>query len=169
MTTITTTADTTKVGSPTNTPAKPMAWFAWSSIAVVLIVMAATLHLQGRIWWCKLDSPLHLATPHAWNDHTSQHFFDPYSITHVLHGFLFYWLLAAAIPRSWFGPHRVIWLLCIAVVIEAGWELLENSNMIIERYRQNTASLDYFGDSIANSIGDMISCMIGFGIVRRIG
>ncbi len=60
------------------------------------------------------------------------------------------------------------WLFLFAVTIESGWEILENSKAIIERYRTATVSLDYFGDSITNSFGDIVSCAIGFIIARRL-
>ena len=63
----------------------------------------------------------------------------------------------------------VEWRFVAAVVLEACWELLENSNFIIEKYRQNTASFDYFGDSVVNSVGDVAACSLGFWVAVRLG
>ncbi len=140
-----------------------------SSIPIILsfgatILMVAVLYAQGRLWWCKLGD-YRVYVNEAWNSsHTSQHFFDPYTFTHVLHGVLFFWLASLIFSRF-----SVSWQLFIAIFAEAAWEVFENSNFIIEKYRENTASLDYFGDSILNSIGDIVACAIGFLIASKIG
>ena len=126
--------------------------------------MAAILRLDGRIWWCKLgDGAIYIND--AWNSsHTSQHFLDPYTFTHILHGVLGFWI--AQLLFKQISPY---WQLTIATAVEAGWELLENSSYVIEKYRENTAALDYFGDSIANSIGDLAACMAGFWVAAKLG
>lgn len=133
-------------------------YLPWILMAAVIVWMSIQLPLQGRLWWCELDSPLYLLTFDAWSSHTSQHFFDPYSLTHLLHGFLFLW----GANLLFRGKIAFSWLLLVCVFGEAVWEVIENSPSIIERYRANTASLDYFGDSVANSIGDVIACILGF-------
>lgn len=140
----------------------------WISIGIILVVMVLMLSTQGRLWWCKWDTPIYIATLGAWSKHTSQHFFDPYAVTHVLHGFLFLWILDLIVHKILGKKISFAWLLFIAVFAEAAWEVLENSQIIIERYREQTASLDYFGDSIANSFGDVIACVIGFIIAYRL-
>lgn len=128
------------------------------------VLMVVLLYLQGRLWWCKLGD-YRIYVNEAWNSsHTSQHFFDPYTFTHVLHGVLFFWLASVIFSRF-----SVAWQFFITIFAEAAWELLENSNFIIEKYRENTASLDYFGDSILNSVGDVIACGIGFLIAYKLG
>ena len=130
----------------------------------LMILMVALLYMQGRLWWCKLGD-YSIYVNQAWNSsHTSQHFLDPYTFTHILHGVLFFWL--AKLIFSKFGA---AWQFFIAISAEAAWEVLENSNYIIEKYRENTASLDYFGDSIFNSVGDLIACAIGFLIAFKLG
>ncbi|MBX3244486.1 MAG: DUF2585 family protein [Acidobacteria bacterium] len=119
---------------------------------------------MGRVWWCKLgDYSVYIHE--AWeSSHTSQHLFDPYTFTHILHGVLFFWLTGLI-----FSKLDIQWRFLIAIGVEAAWEILENSPFIIEKYRENTASLDYFGDSIANSIGDVIACSFGFWFAYKIG
>lgn len=94
----------------------------------------------------------------------SQHIFDPYSFTHVLHGFLFFWLIAWLLPRL-----KPLSQLSLAVAVEAVWEVFENTNFVIERYRTATAALGYNGDTVVNSLGDIVCCLIGFVIARRLG
>lgn len=127
-------------------------------------IMASVLYAQGRLWWCKLgDYAVYINE--AWNSsHTSQHFFDPYSFTHVLHGVLFFWIAGLI-----FSNLSAAWRFFIAVFAESAWEVFENSTFIIEKYRENTASLDYFGDSIANSVGDVAACVIGFWVAVKVG
>lgn len=137
---------------------------ALALIPAATLLMSGVLHLNGRIWWCKLGDP-GVYVHEAWESgHTSQHLFDPYSFTHVLHGVLLFWITGLL-----FSKLSLNWRILIASVAEMGWEILENSNFIIEKYRANTASVDYFGDSIANSIGDVIACVIGFWIAAKLG
>ncbi len=136
----------------------------WVLMSAVFLLTIFVLQLQGRIWWCKWDSPLLLWSSDAWSKHSSQHLFDPYSFTHILHGLLFY----AALFLIFRSRLSLVWLLFLAVSVESGWEILENSKSIIERYRAATVSLDYFGDSIANSFGDIVSCAVGFFVAHKL-
>ena len=140
----------------------PKDYLPWAFMIAVIVYTLFQLHFLGRIWWCKLDTPLHFWSFDAWSDHTSQHFIDPYFFTHVLHGFLFLWLTNIVFDLIFKTKVPKAWLLSVAVVGESAWEILENSPEIIELYRTNTASLDYFGDSVANSIGDIVACALGF-------
>jgi hypothetical protein len=127
--------------------------------AALFLVFIALLVVEQRPAYCK--EGIGFWSP-AWQSCTSQHFLDPYSLSHVLHGILLYgalWPLRAKISLHW----RLI----IALVVEIGWELLENSPWVIERYRQDTASLDYTGDSILNSFGDALTMIIGFIFASR--
>ena len=135
----------------------------WLACGVVIIVAALQLRLQGRMWWCACGR-LAPWTSEAWGEHTSQHLFDPYSFTHVLHGVLFCWLLMLVLPRL-----AVRWRLALAVALEAAWEVCENSEYVINRYREQTAALGYHGDTVFNSLGDIISCGVGFYVASRLG
>lgn len=143
-------------------------YLPWILICGVLIFTVFQLYFQERIWWCKWDTPLYFGTLDAWSKHTSQHFIDPYFFTHVLHGFLFLWALNLIFNTIFKVKIPKAWLLFIAVFAESAWEILENSPSVIARYRENTASLDYFGDSIANSAGDIFACALGFIIAYEL-
>lgn len=138
--------------------------FPWYLIGLSLVITAWILFNRGMVPWCKWDSPLWLISMDAWSKHNSQHLLDPYSFTHYLHGFLFFWILNLALGKK----IPFIWLLVIAVVGECMWELLENSPTVIEKYRANTASLEYYGDSILNAIGDIICCIVGFWSAEKL-
>ena len=143
-------------------------YLPWILIASVNILMAFLLSTQGRLWWCKWDTPLYFATLDAWSKHTSQHFFDPYALTHILHGFLFFWILDILFCKILNKKISFAWILLLAVLTESAWEVLENSSYVIERYREQTASLDYFGDTIANSFGDVLACIAGVFIAYKL-
>ncbi len=127
--------------------------------ALLLVIFVALLVLEQRPAWCKYGIGFWSA---AWQHCTSQHFLDPYSLSHILHGVIFYWALR---PLSSKVPLH--WRLVLALALEIGWELLENSPWVIERYRQQTASLDYTGDSILNSVGDALATILGFAFASR--
>ena len=147
-----------------NEASKNSNWLPIYLGALVTAVMALVLSLEGRIWWCKFGDA-RIYVNQAWGcSHTSQHFFDQYTFTHELHGVLFFWL------AGWlFENLGNRWRFLIALIAEAGWELVENSSYVIQQYRENTASRDYFGDSVANSVGDVLACAAGFWIAVRIG
>lgn len=135
----------------------------WLAIVVVLVGTAYRLRSQGRLWWCSCDYLL-LWSGDAWSSDNSQHLLDPYSFTHVLHGFVLCGLLALAGARL--AP---VWQLWVAVSIEALWEVVENSEFVVRRYREETAALGYQGDTIVNSLGDILVCGFGFLLARRLG
>ena len=135
----------------------------WLVIVAVLTATAYQLRSQGRLWRCSCDYLL-LWSGDAWSSDNSQHLFDPYAFTHVLHGFVFCGLLALIVPRL-----SALWRLVIAVSIEALWEIVENSEFVIRRYREETAALGYHGDTIVNSLGDILACGLAFVIARRLG
>ncbi len=129
----------------------------WSALAVC-VTAAIVLRLMGQPVWCKCGGWPPWSWD-IWSSHNSQHWIDPYTFTHVLHGIilcgLLYWLPVSV-------PQRIRFLM--AVVLESAWEILENSPIVIERYRTVTISQEYFGDSVVNSVGDIAMCMLGYWI-----
>ena len=99
----------------------------------------------------------------AWTKDTSQWVADPYSVSHVIHGVFFYWLLYPARGRLSLESRFLI-----AMLVEAGWEILENTPFVINHYRAATASLDYYGDTILNSTFDLVAAMLGFWLARKV-
>jgi hypothetical protein len=89
---------------------------------------------------------------------------DPYSFTHVLHGFLFFWLIALLFRRM-----PVVWQFWLALLLESAWEIFENTSFVINKYRTETAALGYQGDTVVNSLGDLACALLGFVIARQLG
>jgi hypothetical protein len=131
------------------------------AVIAILALHAMTLHLMGRIAWCKCG--FGLWTSHAWSSDTSQMLADPYSFTHVIHGIIFYALLRWVFPRMTLQRRFFV-----ALLVEVAWEVFENTPFVINRYRAATASLDYTGDSVLNSVGDVLSAVVGFYLAARL-
>jgi hypothetical protein len=141
----------------------PKDLWPWLVTGAVIAVAVFRLRSQGRLWWCACGQCC-LWWGDVWSPHNSQHLFDPYSLTHVLHGIVLCGLLAWACSRL--APR---WQMCLAICIETLWEVVENTDAVIERYRALTMALDYRGDTIANSLGDILSCVVGIVLARRLG
>jgi hypothetical protein len=135
----------------------------WLAVVAVLAATALELRRQGRLWLCDCGR-FRVWFGDAWGSETSQQLFDPYSFTHVLHGFAFAGLLALVLPRA-----NWRWRVALAVAAEALWEVVENSAYVINRYRESTAALGYNGDTVVNSLGDVIACTAGVLLARKLG
>lgn len=94
-------------------------------------------------------------------EEANQQVLDWYAPSHLLHGLLFYAALWLVLPRMAIG-----WRLVIATVVECGWEIVENTDAMIQRYRDTTVSADYVGDSVLNSVSDVVAMWVGFALAR---
>jgi hypothetical protein len=131
-------------------------------VLAILLVQVVTERLMGRVWTCACGT-IKLFEPEVHSSGNSQQFFDWYTPSHIIHGFLFYgltWLL--------FRNRSFALRIGLAAVIETAWEILENSPIIIDRYRAATIAFDYVGDSILNSSMDLVSMVIGFLLAWRL-
>jgi hypothetical protein len=132
------------------------------AILAVLVVTAAIEVTMGRLWLGP-DGHFGLIETNIWSSEQSQRVLDPYSFSHFVHGFLFYgvlFLVGRRLPLST--------RLALCVTLEAGWEVLENSPLIINRYRAVTIAQGYVGDSILNSLSDIVVCAAGFVTASRL-
>jgi hypothetical protein len=145
------------------TKRNPPSTWTLSSLAIGIVAVAALIELwMGRVLWCRCGY-VKLWHGVVQSSENSQHITDWYTPSHVIHGIGFYavlWLFAARTsPQARF---------LAALLLEAAWEVLENTPLIIDRYREATIAFDYYGDSVLNSVSDMLAMMLGFWMAWRL-
>lgn len=138
--------------------ARPLAYALAALIFIAVQVLA--LKLMSHPWLCPCG---HIALwyPDPAGPETSQHLIDWYTLTHFLHGFGFYAVLWLVAPKSSYAARLIV-----IVGMEAAWEIIENTPVIIDRYRQMALARGYFGDSVINSLSDMLATVIGAVVAR---
>ena len=121
-------------------------------VSLIALTMIAALRLMGRPWHCKCGRLDLWATGAS---HYSHHLFDPWTVTHIGHGIFFYGCF-----RGFLVDHQYTVAIVATIALEAAWEVLENTHWVIEAYRRSGDEA-YIGDSVVNSLGDLLACFVG--------
>jgi hypothetical protein len=142
-------------------PSQQSTWRTLLWAGAVVLVAATVLLLMGRTPICTCGT-IKLWHGVVMSSENSQHISDWYTPSHIIHGFIFYGL-------SWlaFRNRSLAFRLVLATVVEGGWEILENTDAVIQHYREATISLDYYGDSVLNSVCDILAMVAGFFFARK--
>ena len=128
----------------------------------IISVQAITLYLFGQPPICTCGY-IKLWEPDVMSSGNSQHLTDWYTFSHIIHGFLFFWLFSAIFRK------KPLWaILLSALLLEAGWEIAENTPFVINAYREQALAQGYVGDSVINSVFDTLSALLGFIIAKKL-
>jgi len=149
--------------APTPRPPSSHPWrYAAFTVVAVIVAAAGIEYAMGRVPICRCG---YVKVWHGvvFSAENSQHLTDWYTFSHIIHGIAFYGVLS--LVARWIPLQG---RLVLAVVLEAAWEILENTPMVIDRYRAVTIALDYYGDSVLNSVSDIVAMLAGFAIARRL-
>lgn len=128
----------------------------------LIVGTAIILLLMGREPICSCGT-IKLWHGDAFSSESSQHIADWYTPSHMIHGMIFYFVLWLVWRNGSVGNKSLI-----SIALEAAWEIAENTNYVIQRYREVTISLDYFGDSVLNSVSDIFAMLLGFYLARKL-
>jgi len=135
----------------------------WVSLVSIIGLLMVLLRWNGRPWICECGH-VRLWLGDINSSENSKHLFDPYSWTHLQHGLVFMLALSGLFRRL-----SIKVRLLLAMALESIWELVENSATVIKSYQSNTVSMGYTGDTIINSLGDVLMCVIGFLLASKLG
>ncbi len=133
------------------------------TVIACLVITVILMKYNGRLWMCECGS-IKLWVSDAWSSDNSQHISDPYSFSHLQHGLIFFFLFSLLFKKL-----SVAWRFAISNAVECFWEVIENSSIIIDRYREGTAALGYSGDTVVNALGDLFWCGLGFFVAKFLG
>lgn len=132
------------------------------ALVVLALLTGGLERAMGRPWTYR-HGPVRLWSGNISSDQNSQQVSDPYTFTHITHGALFYGLTKVLLPSAAL-PTRLL----ATVALEGAWEAYENTDTVVNRYRAVTISLGYFGDSVLNSVCDIVACILGFWLTSRL-